>query len=660
MFYAHLLMSKRGPLAKIWLAAHWEKKLTKTHVFECNLETSVQDIISSKVKIALRTSGHLLLGVVRIYHRKAKYLLADCTEALLKIKMAFRPGLVDLPKEHLEATYNAITLPEEFHDFDTQLPDLNAIDVVEYFTLNQSRVEEITLREEYSSNVLLQDEGFGEDPEVLRQGNTSDDNLLMNTSESLLPDQSYASPLKDKCGLHMDKDGFGDEGAGDMLDALLNGENEDVFADLTTNIEVPQDVPVLNDPLDQYAVEEAETSDKALPAEILPAGDYTTLLQNEEEGFALEPVDASVVSFEKKRPKRRRKLIVDEVKELSSSNIREQINNSMDLVAPVDIAPPTKKLMKWKESGGVDYLLSNPGQCLGNPKLNAMFTRCLTFRRSNTRRSIEDVEEPRNEPQISDVSLLDGPDAMRELTCAESLSCEITSKLDEKTEDEENPQVDGSAEMLDTEMAPVELPMLLATNLKEKKDNEHSTEEEHVLESDEENKWNKRTRKMLHYLHVPLSTPSNIIIDELTQLVQMLSQSINSVKRWQSSLLLPGNLGNLYKELSDESEVVSIHEASQRLVEEQMENSLDLLPKVFRSPQEDSSTNIQSKYSEGDLNKEVDCFSLLDLCRNTNRKQASANFYSFLVLKKHLAIELHQDRPYADITATPGPKFHTI
>ena len=42
--------------------------------------------------MALRTSGHLLLGVVRIYSRKAKYLLADCNEAFVKIKMAFRPG----------------------------------------------------------------------------------------------------------------------------------------------------------------------------------------------------------------------------------------------------------------------------------------------------------------------------------------------------------------------------------------------------------------------------------------------------------------------------------------------------------------------------------------------------------------------------------------
>lgn len=37
--------------------------------------------------MALRLTGQLLLGVVRIYSRKAKYLLDDCNEALSKIKM---------------------------------------------------------------------------------------------------------------------------------------------------------------------------------------------------------------------------------------------------------------------------------------------------------------------------------------------------------------------------------------------------------------------------------------------------------------------------------------------------------------------------------------------------------------------------------------------
>lgn len=87
MFYAHIVLAKKGPLGRIWLAAHWDKKLTKAHVFETNIEQSVDGIMQPKVKLALRTSGHLLLGVARIHSRKAKYLLQDCNEAFVKIKV---------------------------------------------------------------------------------------------------------------------------------------------------------------------------------------------------------------------------------------------------------------------------------------------------------------------------------------------------------------------------------------------------------------------------------------------------------------------------------------------------------------------------------------------------------------------------------------------
>lgn len=40
--------------------------------------------------MALRLSGQLLLGVCRIYSRKAKYLLDDCNDALVTIRMVRR------------------------------------------------------------------------------------------------------------------------------------------------------------------------------------------------------------------------------------------------------------------------------------------------------------------------------------------------------------------------------------------------------------------------------------------------------------------------------------------------------------------------------------------------------------------------------------------
>lgn len=53
MFYAHFVLAKKGPLARIWLAAHWDKKLTKAHVFETNIEKSVDGILQPKVSIIL-------------------------------------------------------------------------------------------------------------------------------------------------------------------------------------------------------------------------------------------------------------------------------------------------------------------------------------------------------------------------------------------------------------------------------------------------------------------------------------------------------------------------------------------------------------------------------------------------------------------------------
>lgn len=41
MFYSEFVLTKKGPLAKIWLAAHWDKKLSKNQITETDISTSV-------------------------------------------------------------------------------------------------------------------------------------------------------------------------------------------------------------------------------------------------------------------------------------------------------------------------------------------------------------------------------------------------------------------------------------------------------------------------------------------------------------------------------------------------------------------------------------------------------------------------------------------
>lgn len=88
MFYSETLLSKTGPLARVWLSANLERKLSKSHILQSDIESSVNAIVDQgQAPMALRLSGQLLLGVVRIYSRKTRYLLDDCNEALMKIKM---------------------------------------------------------------------------------------------------------------------------------------------------------------------------------------------------------------------------------------------------------------------------------------------------------------------------------------------------------------------------------------------------------------------------------------------------------------------------------------------------------------------------------------------------------------------------------------------
>ncbi|XP_068317460.1 sister chromatid cohesion 1 protein 4-like [Pyrus communis] len=166
MFYSQFILAKKGPLGTIWIAAHLERKLRKNQVADTDIGVSVDSILFPEVPIALRLSSHLLLGVVRIYSRKVNYLFDDCSEALLKIKQAFRSTAVDLPPEESTAPYHSITLPETFDLDDFELPD-NEIFQGNYVDHHVSTREQITLQDTmegvvYSTSQFGFDERFGD------------------------------------------------------------------------------------------------------------------------------------------------------------------------------------------------------------------------------------------------------------------------------------------------------------------------------------------------------------------------------------------------------------------------------------------------------------------------------------------------------------------
>lgn len=124
MFYSDNILTRKGPLASIWLAAHWDRRLTKTQIVQTNIEHSVRDIVNGVLPpMALRLSGQLLLGVSKIYGRKARYLLEDCADALSRLKVSFKVTNVDMPAHAAKASHSAITMPTAANLDDALAPE---------------------------------------------------------------------------------------------------------------------------------------------------------------------------------------------------------------------------------------------------------------------------------------------------------------------------------------------------------------------------------------------------------------------------------------------------------------------------------------------------------------------------------------------------------
>lgn len=101
--------------------------------------------------------------------------------------------------------------------------------------------------------------------------------------------------------------------------------------------------------------------------------------QHDEESFALAPIDASALKGITKT-KRKRKLIVDEVKNISGEEMKSQLANTSDIITTLDLAPPTKRLMYWKETGGVEKLFALPSRDIPARELSKNYQRNLTSR----------------------------------------------------------------------------------------------------------------------------------------------------------------------------------------------------------------------------------------------------------------------------------------
>jgi len=72
MFYSTQILAKKGPLGLVWIAAHLDGRLKRQQINSASIDESVETLLHPEAPLALRLSGQLLLGVVRIYQRKVR------------------------------------------------------------------------------------------------------------------------------------------------------------------------------------------------------------------------------------------------------------------------------------------------------------------------------------------------------------------------------------------------------------------------------------------------------------------------------------------------------------------------------------------------------------------------------------------------------------
>jgi hypothetical protein len=83
MFYSHLILTRKGPLGSVWIAATvGERSVSKRLAATAQIGKLCRSIQAPDAPFALRLSAHLMLGVTRIYARKSAFVLADMNALL--------------------------------------------------------------------------------------------------------------------------------------------------------------------------------------------------------------------------------------------------------------------------------------------------------------------------------------------------------------------------------------------------------------------------------------------------------------------------------------------------------------------------------------------------------------------------------------------------
>ncbi|KAI8330968.1 Rec8 like protein-domain-containing protein [Chlamydoabsidia padenii] len=326
------LTAKQGPLSRVWLASHWERKISKAQFLHTNLNNAIDCIANNQTEepIALRISGQLLLGVVRIHSRKTRYLLEDCNGALSKIKTAFKQGNVNLTETtHTKANLDSITLPERLDDFDILLPDMTP-----WSREHSSRDPMLDSLMTQDITLLDTQDNFLSFNEVMEQGRLLDQAEHQHIGDfGTLPMDDIEMGRRDNEAALLDRSFSADlnEGAMNKLQINDNNQQDDGAFDFDFGFGEDDD-PMMRDntPLPEFNLPNHAATDDNIDS-LMEAG----IVRMEEPDHIVFGMEEDSSIQQEQPARRRRRLVVDEKTEIPFDDLKQIVMDASSIVDKV-------------------------------------------------------------------------------------------------------------------------------------------------------------------------------------------------------------------------------------------------------------------------------------------------------------------------------------
>ncbi|XP_074605301.1 double-strand-break repair protein rad21-like protein 1 [Brevipalpus obovatus] len=399
MFYELHVLGKKGPLAKLWLAAHVMKKMKKHDIQSVNVEAAVESLLTPRIPISLRTLSHLMVGVTVIHNRQVMYLLADL-EHLRKVSKIRFCGNVDAPESKLQARISDINLPN--------VEEMNQAGVlINHMEIDRSRIVTQLIRPDLGSGLTnepnlkaiwksFSDEYSGSQgtgPQmaaslsdiIFEDSVVTDDGFGGNVDKSaeeifgsvILTGEPVPEP-EGPIGLNLDcsvdqptqellsPQEFTQPGEQDFQqeenieqDHLLNGHRSPVTQGAEHLLQVPE-------------------AENRSGLEIGRRGSRSARSILGDSPLVLEPVEAGPeVRRKRSRTKRAKRVIIDENINIPREQLRGQLTNTSDLIAPRELRFISKYHARMKQLGDVKLLYSTSSIKLNSQSLKRIFEQRL-------------------------------------------------------------------------------------------------------------------------------------------------------------------------------------------------------------------------------------------------------------------------------------------